>query len=95
MHACCSQNDGVEVLIGQLFDAGLDIAADIDHLQVGANVQQLRFAAQGAGADTGTLREISPGFHAGAQNDDIAAVFTLGDAAQGQSFREDGRYVFH
>ena len=48
VHAGGGEDHGIEVVLGELADAGLDVAADVDHLQVGAQVQQLGLAAQGA-----------------------------------------------
>ena len=50
-----SQQAGRAVAAADLFDAGLDVAADEGDTQVGAGVEQLRLAAEGVGADGGAV----------------------------------------
>ena len=39
-------------------DAGVDVAADVLDVQIGAEGEELAFAAEGAGADFGVGREV-------------------------------------
>lgn len=72
------EDDGVE-FAGLLFsDAGVDVAADIFDLKIGAEGEELGFAAEGAGADFGALGEIGDGFGGGG-DENIADIFALGD----------------
>ena len=45
VHPGCRQHDSIEIVFLELGDPGLDIATDIDHLQIGAEPQQLRLAS--------------------------------------------------
>src|SRR6185369_8885787 len=87
------QDDGVQTFFLQLSNAGLDIAADYDHLQVGAYPEQLGLAAQGAGAYPCALREVGEFQVAGYHR--VTRIFAFSDAAQSESFREFGRHILH
>ncbi len=55
------QNQGVEIALLEFADPSLHVAADIFHLQVGADVQQLRPAPQAARADARPRRQPQKG----------------------------------
>src|SRR5207245_630936 len=56
------EDDGVELAGFQFADAGVDVAADVFDFQIGAEGQELKAAAEGAGANSCIGREISDGF---------------------------------
>ncbi len=47
------EEDGVVVAGVEAGEAGVEVAAEVDHLEVGPEAAELRAAAQGAGADAG------------------------------------------
>ena len=85
------EDDGVELAVFELADAGVDIAADAFNLQVGANGQELTAAAEGAGADFGIGREIldRTGFRG---DQDVADIFALGNGGDDEIRLLDQRH---
>ena len=51
------EEDGVEFAVIELFQAGVDVAADFGELQIGAKMFELRLTAGAASADFGVCRE--------------------------------------
>jgi hypothetical protein len=52
------EDDGVEFAVALFVDAGVDVAADVFDLKIGAEGEELAFAAEGASADFGVGGEI-------------------------------------
>ena len=47
----------IEILLGELAQAGLHVAADIDELEIGPAMEELRFASQAAGSHYSARRQ--------------------------------------
>ncbi len=71
--AGAGEQDGVEVAGADLADAGVDVAADADHLEAEAEGVQLGDPARRAGADPAADRQLAEG-EAVAGDDDVARV---------------------
>ena len=88
------QQDGVSLAIGQLGQAGVDVAAQHDDLKVRPGGQALGGAAQGGGAEAGALGQVFQCLPLVA-DEGVAGVFALGDGGDGQAGRHLGRDVLH
>ena len=87
------ENGAVEFgLVDDFLESGGDVAADVDDLEVGTEMEELQFAADGGGADGGSLGQVCEG---GALRDqDVAGGGAGEDGADFELGLENGGDVF-
>ena len=68
------EDDGIILAFGEFAEAGVDVAADGEDLEVGAESEELGLAAEGAGADFGVFGEIEDVFGF-VGSEEVAGVF--------------------
>ena len=91
LQARMSQDHGIKsVLALNARQTRADIAANGNHIDIGAQAENLRLAPQGSGADGRALFEIG---QSGAAQD-IACILALGHSGQNKPFGQIGRQIF-
>ena len=87
------QQRGVDLAGRELAQPGVDVAAEVDHPQVGAPRQQLRLAAQRGGADHGASRQLGDGRAAGRAISTSRGSSRASTAPMHQAVGQPGRQV--
>lgn len=89
LEAGLGEDGGVEVgLFGDFLEAGGDVAPDVDDVEVGAEAEELEFAADGGGADGRAGWELGEGGAVG--DEDVAGGSAREDGADFKIGFEDG-----
>src|SRR6266436_3047429 len=86
------EEDGVVFTALGFAEAGVDIAAQVADIEIGANVAKLLLAAKASGADARALAEIGEG-GAACRDEAVSNVFAAEDSGKGQAGGDFGRDV--
>ena len=93
VEAGCGEDKSVTLSGGELFEAGVDVATDVDELDVGTEGEKLSAATGAGGADAASHGECVEG-PVGLANPDVAGVGSFGDSCEGELRRELGGEIF-
>ncbi len=88
------QERGIDLTLGQLAQAGLDVAAQRHHLDIGPRQQHLGLAAQRGGAHDRARRQRGQAV-AAVREQGVARVLARQDGGDLQALGQPGRHVLH
>jgi hypothetical protein len=89
------QDGGVEVAFAEPAEAGIEVSAEVVHDEIGAQVTELRAAAERTRADPCAGREFGEGTGPpGRRNQHVAWVFPIEYRTHDEPIDQDGRHVF-
>ena len=94
LEAGTGQDDGIELAVIEFLQAGIDVAAQVENLQIGAAFANLALAAQTAGTDPGALGQLIDTVEM-IGDEGIAGIFPLADHRQTEPLGEFHRHVLH